>query len=615
MASLPKIEDEEEKKTPSREEVHESDRWNVEAFYPQFSLWEVDFKKWAREEKKESHWPEIAAFKGKIKEGAATLASLLKVYLEIERALSKLFTYAHLRHDEDVALDQYKQAHARATSILFDFKKETSWIEPEILELSDAKIQEYLNSPALKEYKIYLEKIVRMKPHTLSAEKEELVALAGNALETPSRTFGSFNNADLKFPNVEDRSGKKLELTHGKYLLYLRSEDRKLRKEAFTGVHNSFLAYENTLADLISGEMQKHLFNARARKYKNCLEAALFPHQVDPSVYFSLIESVRNNIGSLHRYMSVRKKLLKYDELHLYDMYVPLVSNVSFSIPYSEAVEQIVRSVAPLGKEYQSDLEKGLKADRWVDKYENLRKRSGAYSSGCYDSMPYILMNYQGSFNDLMTLAHEAGHSMQTFLSSRHQPYQDSSYPIFVAEVASTFNEELLSRDLLAKTKDKKTRAFLINQKIDDIRATLFRQTMFAEFELKLHTWVEEGVPLTPSLLKTEYRKLNAFYFGKDVTLDEEIDIEWARIPHFYYNYYVYQYATGISAALALCEKVIKEGESARKRYIAFLSSGGNKYPLELLELAGVDMRKPDAVLASIRHFDSLVGELETLLS
>ncbi len=615
MATLPKIEDEEEKKTPSREEVHENDRWNVEAFYPQFSHWETDFKKWAREEKKENHWPEIAAFKGKIKEGAATLSSLLKAYLEIERALSKLFTYAHLRHDEDVALDQYKQAHSRATSILFDFKKETSWIEPEILELSDAKIQEYLKSPALKEYKIYLEKIVRMKPHTLSAEKEELIALAGNALETASRTFGSFNNADLKFPNIEDRSGKKLELTHGKYLLYLRSEDRKLRKEAFTGVHNSFLAYENTLADLISGEMQKHLFNARSRKYKNCLEAALFPHQVDPSVYFSLIESVRNNIGSLHRYMSVRKKLLKYDELHLYDMYVPLVSEVSFSIPYEDSVEQIVRSVAPLGKEYQNDLEKGLKRDRWVDKYENLRKRSGAYSSGCYDSMPYILMNYQGSFNDLMTLAHEAGHSMQTFLSSRHQPYQDSSYPIFVAEVASTFNEELLSRDLLARTKDKKTRAFLINQKIDDIRATLFRQAMFAEFELKLHTWVEEGVPLTPSLLKAEYKKLNAFYFGKDVILDEVIDIEWARIPHFYYNYYVYQYATGISAALALCEKVIKEGEPARKRYLDFLSSGGNKYPLELLELAGVDMRKPDAVIASIRHFDELVNELETLLA
>ncbi|MBI2743063.1 MAG: oligoendopeptidase F [Chlamydiales bacterium] len=604
----------EQKKTRSREEIAQEDRWNVQALYASDKAWEEDMKKWGREEKKEGHWPEITAFKGHLAEGPEKLCSLFKTLFEIERVLSKIYTYAHLRHDEDVANDTYKKAYARISSLLFDLRQETSWIEPEILALPEEKLGQYLKAPALKEYHIYLEKIVRLKPHTLSAEKEELVALAGNALETASKAFGSFNNADLKFPHVEDSQGKKLELTHGKLSLYLRSQDRKLRKEAFQTLHKSYREYENTLCELINGQVQKHVFNMRSRKYKSCVEAALFPHQVDPEVYCSLIDTVRKNLGSIHRYMSLRKRILKYDELHMYDLHVPLVSEVSFSIDYPEAVDQIVKSVAPLGAEYQKALENGLKRDKWVDKYENLRKRSGAYSSGCYDSMPYILMNYQGTFQDLMTLAHEAGHSMHSFLSCKTQPYHDSQYPIFVAEVASTFNEELLSHDLLAKTKDKGLRAFLINQKIEDIRATFFRQTMFAEFELRLHQWAEEGVPLTPALLKAEYRKLNSDYFGKDLVIDEEIDIEWARIPHFYYNFYVYQYATGISAALALCERVLKEGGDTKERYLRFLSSGGSQYPLDLLKVAGVDMRKPDAVEATIRLFDSLVDELAKLI-
>jgi oligoendopeptidase F len=605
---------EEEKKTKGREEILPEDRWNVESLYSSQETWEEDLKKWGREDKKE-HWPEIGGFRGRIHEGPEVLASLLQLTLMTERALSKLYTYAHLRHDEDVANDLYKKANTRSTSLLFSFRQETSWIEPEILSLPEQQLKDYLKAPALKDYHIYLEKIVRQKPHTLSAEKEELLALSANALETASRAFGSFNNADMKFPDVEDSHGRKLELTHGKFLLYLRGRDRKLRKEAFQAVHRSYLAYENTLCDLINGEVQSHLFNMRARKYHSCLEAALFPHQIEEKVYYSLIETVRKNLHVLHRYMSMRKKLLGYDELHLYDLHVPLVPEVSMKISYPEAVDWILHSLTPLGESYRKDLEKGFKQDRWVDKYENLRKRSGAYSSGCYDSMPYILMNYQGSFNDLMTLAHEAGHSMHTLLSAKNQPYHYSHYPIFVAEVASTFNEELLIHDLLKKTEDKMKRAFLINQKIEDIRNTLFRQTMFAEFELRLHQWAEQNVPLTPSLLKSEYRKLNSAYFGNALVIDEEIDIEWARIPHFYYNFYVYQYATGISAAHALCEKVIKEGEPARERYLKFISSGGSKYPIELLELAGVDMRKPDAVEATIRHFGNLVDELEKLLS
>ncbi len=606
---------EEEKKTLPREEIAAGDRWNVESLYPSAEAWEADMKKWGREESQEQHWPELAAFKGRLGEGPETLKALFDVFFKIERSLSNVYVYAHLRHDEDVAQDAYKKAHSRISSLLFDLREETSWIEPEILELPENQLKQYLKAPALKEYQIYLEKIMRLKPHTLTAEKEELVAQAGNALETSSKAFSSFNNADLKFPDVVDSQGKKWELTHGKYLLYLRGKDRTLRKEAFRAVHQSYKHYENTLCELISGQVQKHLFNSRARKYNCCLEAALFPHQVDTKVYTSLIEAVRKNLGSLHRYMALRKKLLGYDELHLYDLHVPLVPDFSFKISYNDAVDQIVHSVKPLGAEYQKALENGLKRDRWVDKFENLRKRSGAYSSGSYDSMPFILMNYQGSYSDFTTLAHEAGHSMHSLLSCKRQPYQDSQYPIFVAEVASTFNEELLNHDLLSKTTDKNLRAFLINQKIEDIRGTFFRQTMFAEFELRLHEWAEKNVPITPALLKEEYRKLNAEYFGKDVVIDEEIAIEWARIPHFYYNFYVYQYATGISAALALCEKVLHEGQPARERYLTFLSSGGSKYPLELLQAAGVDMRKPDAVEATIRHFDALVQELEQLLA
>jgi oligoendopeptidase F len=352
----------------------------------------------------------------------------------------------------------------------------------------------------------------------------------------------------------------------------------------------------------------------RARKYPSCVEAALFPNQIDVKVYSALIQAVRSHLPALHRYMKLRKKVMGLDQLHLYDLHVPLVKAVEMGMSYEDATRAIIESVAVLGEDYQRALNQGLTQDRWVDRYENARKRSGAYSSGCYDSMPYILMNYHGTFNDAMTLTHEAGHSMHSFLSRRNQPYHYSQYSIFVAEVASTFHEELLLRHLLSKVKTKEQKAFLINQKIDDMRATLLRQTMFAEFELKVHSWAEQGVPLTPALLKSEYRKLNEEYFGPEMTLDDETDIEWARIPHFYYNFYVYQYATGISAAHALVDKVLSEGDQARDRYLSFLSAGSSHYPIEVLKMAGVDMRTPHPVESAMRHFDALVTELEELL-
>lgn len=596
-----------------RAEVAQEDKWNVEALYPSWEDWEKDFAVWTRPDQN-LHWPELTAFKGRLAD-PHSLSEFLKTSLQIDRKLNKVYTYAHLRHDEDVAADLPNQCYTRAITSLFQLREETSWVEPELLQLDDDKINQLLSSDLLSEYRVHLEKILRFKPYTLSSEMEKLMALAGKPLETAQRVFGVLNNADLKFDPVIDCQGQKKEVSHAKYHLYLRSPDRKLRQGAFQSLHNSFLAHENTLCELIQGQVLKHVFEKKARGYTSCLQAALFPHQIDEDVYTSLISSVHKKLSSLHRYMALRKKLLGLDQMHLYDVYTPLVPDVKWTIDYKTAENLVIDSVAPLGKDYQAILRKGLEEDRWVDRYENARKRSGAYSSGCYDSSPYILMNFQGTLNDTLTLTHEAGHSMHTYMSTQHQPYQYSHYPIFLAEVASTFHEELLFKHLMEKASSKQEKAYLINQKIDDMRATFFRQTMFAEFELKIHQLVENDIPLTPSLLKSEYKELNLKYFGDSIVIDKEIDIEWARIPHFYYNFYVYQYATGLSASYALSHKVLTEGEKARDKYLSFLSSGCSKFPLETLKEAGVDMKSSNAVESLIDRFDSLVSELEEILS
>ncbi len=542
------------------------------------------------------------------------LKELIELCLSIERGLSKLYTYAHLRHDEDVASEIPKCAHARITSLLHDFRQETSWIEPALLALPSKEMTHFLSDPGLKEYVFYLEKILRLKAHTLPAAEEELLAKAGLALETANRAFSAFNNADLQFPKILDQEGKERELTHGKYGVYMRDKDRTLRENAFKTMHRSFLGFENTICELLNGQVQAHVFDMKARKYNSSVDAALFPNQIDVSVYEALIKTVRSHLGSVHKYISLRKQVLGLDEIHPYDLQVPLVKEVGFNLLYNEAVDAIIESLSIMGEEYQKTLKNGLTEARWVDRYENARKRSGAYSSGCYDSMPYILMNYHNTFNDAMTLTHEAGHSMHSFLSREHQPYQYSQYSIFVAEVASTFHEELLLRHFLDRAQKKEERIFLINQKIEDMRGTLLRQTLFAEFELKLHRFAEEGIPLTPALLKKEYRALNQEYYGTEMVLDPEVDIEWARIPHFYYNFYVYQYATGISAAHALVEKVLEGGKEAKDKYLAFLSSGSSRYPLDVLRLAGVDMGSSEPVASAMRHFGDLVETLEELI-
>lgn len=595
----------------TRSEIPQEDRWNVEALYPNPDAWKQDLAQ-VQGQDKNPRWPELSHYKGRLKEPEAAL-SLMDFYLNLDRKLSKLHTYAHLRVDEDLGNDAFKSDYGMISSLFHDFQLETSWIEPELLSLNEGEFRQLTSHPKLNPYHFYFEKIGRMRPHTLTPQMEELMALSGKALDTSYKAFGALNNADMSFKPAVDSRGQEHPLSNGTYLSYLRSPDRELRRSAFQNLHRSFEAHANTLCELIQGQVQSHLFFAKARKFDSCLEAALFPHQIDRSVYENLIASVRKHLPLMHEYVSLRKKIMKLDEIHIYDLYVPLVEELQSNMTYADAREAVIASVAPLGGEYQSFLKKGLQEDRWVDVYENQRKRSGAYSSGCYDSMPYILLNYHGTLNDVLTLAHEAGHSMHSLLSRKNQPYIYSQYPIFVAEVASTFNEQLLLKHLKSKAKSSKEVAYLVNYEIEGIRGTIFRQTMFAEFELQLHKWAEEGVPLTPTLLKQTYLQLNRDYYGPDLALDSELEIEWARIPHFYYNFYVYQYATGLSAALALFKQAMASG-AAKDRYLKFLSSGGRQFPLDLLKEAGVDMRSTQAVDSALSRFSELLGELKKAL-
>lgn len=598
----------------AREEVPLEDRWNVEALYPNLSEWEEDFKIFLNHHPI-PQWSQLQQYQGKLHQSPETLKEALDSVMEIDRKLSLLYTYAHLRHDENIANPDFKQMYEKVLNSAHAFAQQTAWLQPEILALPNDQLKHYLQDSVLAPYHFYLEKLVRLKAHTLSPENEKLLALANQPLQTAQKAFSAISDADFKFGSVEDSEGRERPLSHATYGIYIREHDRTLRERAFKKYHQQYFSYENTLGELLNGQVRAHVFNAKARHYTSCLEAALQPKNIDTSVYHSLIKAVNDRINVLHKYMKLRKKILGVDQLHLYDVYVPLIKEVDIQIPYQEAEEIVIESVAPLGAEYQNLLRQGLKEQRWVDRYENQNKRSGAYSSGCFDSMPYILMNYKSLLRDVFTLAHEAGHSMHSLYSRRHQPYQYSDYPIFLAEVASTFNEDLLSRLLIKHCTNPSEKIYLINQQIEDIRGTLFRQTMFAEFELFIHEQIEKGNPLTPTSLKEHYRHLNAKYFGPDVVIDSEIEIEWARIPHFYYNFYVFQYSTGISAALALANRVIQGGEEERQAYLTFLKAGSSHYPIDILKQAGIDMTSPAPVHAAIQKFDTLLTELDTLLS
>lgn len=600
--------------TKQREEVLPEDCWDLEALYPDLQTFEKSLATFIPEQTSPPYWPTLNSYRGTLDQGPAHLKTILDIFMDLDRQLSKLYTYVHLKHDEDIANPKFKAIYEKILMYAHAFSQETAWFQPELISLPDEILINYLQSPLLKEYHFHIEKMIRIKRHTLSPEKEHLMALAAQALQSPYKAFNAMNDADFKFGQVKDQQGNEKPLTHASYGIYIRDQDRLLRERAFKQYHGQYTAYQNTLAETLVGQLQAHLFNARTRQYSSCLEAALFPKNIDPSVYFALIEAVNSRLDSLHRYMQLRKQVLNLPQLHLYDLYVPLTSAVDIKVSYQEAEDLVIESVAPLGSDYQNQLRKGLKEHRWVDRYENQNKRSGAYSSGSYDSHPYILMNYKDLLRDVFTLAHEVGHSMHSLYSRCSQPYQYSDYPIFLAEVASTFNEDLLMRLLLQKYTKPAERIFLLNQKIEDIRATLFRQTMFAEFELFLHTQVEQGNPLTPQFLNSAYRDLNVKYFGPSVHIDPEVEIEWARIPHFYYNFYVFQYATGISAALALSEQITHGDTKDRDAYLNFLKGGSSHYPIDLLKIAGIDMTSPAPVKEAIHKFDVALQELEDTL-
>ncbi len=598
-----------ESKLQERHMVHESNTWDLTPLFLSAADWQKEFQ-----DISSTNLNEISApFQEKKSLSPQDVKSLFDLFFSYERRVKKIYTYAHLIHDTDTSNNESKDAYKKAQIVYMQFIEAFSWIEPKLLSMGNEYLQTLLQDPILAEYHIALERIIRVKEHTLSENEERLLAMAAKATGTGGKAFRALSDTDFVFGEAEDSNGKKHQVTHASYGLLLRSQDRILRKNAFISLHSKFLDYKNTLCELLSGEIEQHVFYSKAKRFSSCLDAALFPKSIDVQVYKSLIQAVRKHLPLLHSYMKTRKEILGVDTLHMWDLYVPLIQEVNINMNYDEAVSAILQSLKPMGEKYTSILEKGLTSERWVDRYENKAKRSGAYSSGCYDSHPYILMNYKGILRDVFTLAHEAGHSMHSYLSRQNQPYHYADYEIFVAEVASTFNEALLAQHLLTFASNNQEKAYIINEKLEDIRGTLFRQTMFAEFELFIHESIEKNIPLTPALLQEYYLQLNKEYFGPYVTIDPEISIEWARIPHFYYNFYVYQYATGISAAFALVDRIEKEGKKARDEYIRFLEGGCSLFPIDLLIEAGVNMNTPEPVERAMSYFSSLLQQFQSL--
>ncbi|MCY3975427.1 MAG: oligoendopeptidase F [Simkaniaceae bacterium] len=588
-----------------REEVPPLQKWNTEALYPDSEEWEKEYDRVAG-----TGFSGITSWKGRLAQGADKVRALLEEMFAIGEVLDRLLTYAHLRADEDVGNDENKALYERARLLTNAYRTETAWIEPELLALSPKEFSTYSEEKELQPFRFYLERIRARKPHTLSTESEQLLSLGARSLATPSKAFSMLNNVDLTFPHAETEKGEPKELTYGLYSLYMHSPDRVLRKSAFLRFHERYGAMENTATELLSGAVHGHLFRAKARHYPTALDAALEPDRIDPAIYRNLIATVREGLPSLHGYVKLRKKMLGVPTLHAYDLQAPLMADTERVFSYEEAKEAVLASVAVMGPEYTEILRRGLNEERWVDPFENKRKRSGAYSSGCYGTLPYILMNFHGTERDVSTLSHEAGHSMHTYLSNRTQPYQYAEYTIFLAEIASTFHEELLFRYLLTNARSEEEKRYFIERKINGIVATLFRQTQFAEFELRLYTLAEEDVPITPGRLKEIYRELSREYYGSDLTLDPETEVEFLRIPHFYANFYVYQYATGISAAYTFAQRVCEGDARDRDDYMRLLSSGSSDYPLNLLVKSGVDLRDRRIVRSLIDRFDELVSLL-----
>jgi oligoendopeptidase F len=593
-------------KIPERKDIPAADQWDLMPLFAALAEWEALF------DDVERYLAGYAAFRARLGESAELLKRAIAFHLDLARRLERLYTYAHLRSDEDKSNQSHLGMHQRAINLFTRASESASFMTPEIQSIPPGVMEAFMQQASLDEYRFYLEKILRYRPHTRTAAEEQILAMSSEMAGASVQAFGQLDNVDLRFGVLADERGVEVELSHGNFITFLTRPDRDLRKRAFFQYYQPYEAHKNTLAAMLAGSIRKDVFYARARGFADCRASGLFADNVPETVYDNLTDTVRRNLNPLFRYFDLRRNALALPDLHIYDTYVPIVAPVEVRLPYEEAVEICLRSLRPLGEEYTSVLRQGLLGG-WVDRYENRGKRSGAYASGCYDSPPYILLNYDAnSLSSLYTLAHEAGHAMHSFYSRRHQPYVDHDYTIFVAEVASTFNEALLSRYLLELYRDDaRLRQRIVNREIDNIRSTLFRQTMFAEFELAVHRLAEANQPLTLEAMNRVYHELLEAYFGEAVVLDEVLSLEFLRIPHFYSAYYVYKYATGISAALALAEAVIMGAAGARERYLDFLKLGGSKFPLDELLAAGVDMRAPEPVEKAIAYFAECVDQLE----
>ncbi|MDC3413675.1 oligoendopeptidase F [Terrihalobacillus insolitus] len=596
------------KALPKREEISVEKTWKLEDIFESEEEWEQELK--ALKEK----IPSFGQYQGKLAGSADQLYDLLQLQDEVSERLGKLYTYAHMRYDQDTTNSFYQGMNAKAEKLITQLSSATSFIVPEILSIDEQKLQEYVNNnKKLEPYKHTLNEITRQRPHILSEKEEELLAEVSEVTDNASQTFGMLNNADLTFPTVKNEEGEEIELTHGRYINFLESDDQRVRRDAFKAMYDTFGNFKNTFSSTLTGAIKKDNFYAKARNYNSARHAALNGNNIPETVYDNLVEAINERLPLLHRYVALRKQVLQLEELHMYDLYTPLVKDVKMKINYDEAKEYVVKGLEPLGAEYISILKEGLE-NRWIDVEENKGKRSGAYSSGAYGTNPYILLNWQDNLNNVFTLAHELGHSMHSYYSRKHQPFRYGNYSIFVAEVASTCNEALLNDYLVKHTEDEKEKLFLLNHFLEGFRGTVFRQTMFAEFEHRVHVLMQEGEALTSDRLTELYYELNKKYFGDDVIVDEEIGLEWARIPHFYYNYYVYQYATGYAAATALANQILDEKDPAVERYVNFLKAGSSDYPIEVLKKAGVDMTDKKPILAALDVFEEKLTQMESLL-
>ncbi|MEQ8202058.1 MAG: oligoendopeptidase F, partial [Syntrophomonadaceae bacterium] len=591
-----------------REEIEEQFKWKLEDIYPNEQLWEQDLEQISKLA------GQVDKLQGTLGESARNLLNCLQLSDEVDRVSEKAYVYARMRRDENNADHHYQALFDRVQSLIIQVGSITSFIVPEILTIPEEKLMAFVEEDqGLGLYRHSIDEILRQKEHILSPAEERLVAMSADLSLASGSIFTMLNNADIKFPVIKDEKGRDVEITKGRYGSLMESSDRRVRQDAYQGLYSSYRGLLNTLGASLSASVKKDIFYARVRKYESARAASLDQDNVPVEVYDRLIESVHAHLDQMYRYMDIRKKVLGLDQLYFYDLYTPLVPEYKLEVPYEQARQTLVQALQPLGPDYLAHMQSGFK-DGWIDVYENQGKTSGAYSWGAYDTNPYILMNYDNKLDDMFTLAHEMGHSLHSYYSNHNQPYVYSQYSIFVAEVASTVNESLLIDYLLARSTDPKEKIYLINHYLEQFRGTVYRQTMFAEFEKIIHEKAESGEALTPELLKEIYRGLNALYYGPEMVMDEYIPLEWSRIPHFYSAFYVYKYATGFATATALKEQIKDEGEPAVQRYLDFLKSGGSDYPICLLQKAGVDLLTPEPVGDALQYFGKLLDQLEELL-